>query len=111
MATLFELLGGGSPTSILDSTANLAAEKLASSFPPANVQKIFQGSDARFYDGRDPSQVFSSPFSSGVNQNIVNSGILGTDQAQNILIRFIRKGMQKKLVLSLYLLIKVYAEA
>ena len=39
MATLFELLGGGSPTSILDSTANLAAEKLASSFPPANVQK------------------------------------------------------------------------
>ena len=33
MASIFELLGGGSPTSILDSTANLAANKLASNFP------------------------------------------------------------------------------
>lgn len=42
MASIFELLGGGSPTSILDSTANLAANKLAGSFPvssnpPANA--------------------------------------------------------------------------
>ncbi len=87
MATLFELLGGGSPTSILDSTANLAAEKLASSFPPANVQKIFQGSDARFYDGRDqtfsPTNILQSGFNRGANQNY--SGILETDQAQNTL--------------------------
>jgi len=51
----------------------------------ATIEEILAGTDTRFYDGRDPSQVFSSPFSSGVNQNIVNSGILGTDQAQNIL--------------------------
>ena len=46
MATLFELLGGGSPTSILDSTANLAANKLASSLPvssqpPADAFEYF----------------------------------------------------------------------
>ena len=50
MATLFELLGGGSPTSILDSTANLAAEKLASNFPvssepPADAFEYFNVSD------------------------------------------------------------------
>ena len=51
----------------------------------ATIEEILAGTDARFYDGRDPSQVFSSPFKSGVNQNIVNLGILGTDQAQNML--------------------------
>ena len=38
----------------------------------ATIEEILAGTDARFYDGRDPSQVFSSPFKSGVNQNIVN---------------------------------------
>ena len=73
MATIFELLSGGSPTSILDSTANLAANKLASSFPPANIQDIFQGSDARFYDGRNqtfsPTNIFQSGFNRGANLN------------------------------------------
>jgi hypothetical protein len=73
MATIFELLGGGSPTSILDSTANLAANKLASSFPPANIQDIFQGSDARFYNGRNqtfnPNNIFQSGFNRGANLN------------------------------------------
>ena len=46
MATIFDILGGGSPTSILESTANLAAEKLASglpvsSEPPANAFNYF----------------------------------------------------------------------
>ena len=73
MATIFELLSGGSPTSILDSTANLDANKLASSFPPANIQDIFQGSDARFYDGRNqtfsPTNIFQSGFNRGANLN------------------------------------------
>ena len=51
----------------------------------ATIEEILRDSDARFYDGRDPSQAFTSVFNSGVNQNIVNSGILGTDQAQNII--------------------------
>ena len=51
----------------------------------ATIEEILRDNDARFYDGRDPSQVFTSPFNSGVNQNIVNSGILQTDQAQNTL--------------------------
>ncbi len=87
MATIFDILGGGSPTSILDSTANLAANKLASSFPPANIQDIFQGSDARFYDGRNqtfsPTNIFQSGFNRGANQNY--SGILQTNQAQDML--------------------------
>jgi hypothetical protein len=87
MATILDILGGGSPTSILDATANLAANKLASSFPPANIQDIFKGSDARFYDGRDqtfnPNNILQSGFGQGANQNY--SGILGTDQAQDIL--------------------------
>lgn len=68
MATLFELLGGGSPTSILDSTANLAANKLASSLPVSSQPPA------------DAFEYFNNDF---FNQN--NSGILGTDQAQNTL--------------------------
>ena len=68
MATLFELLGGGSPTSILDSTANLAAEKLASSLPVSSQPPA------------DAFEYFNNDF---FNQD--NSGILGTDQAQNTL--------------------------
>ena len=68
MATLFELLGGGSPTSILDSTANLAAEKLASNFPVSSEPPA------------DAFEYFNNDF---FNQD--NSGILGTDQAQNTL--------------------------
>ena len=68
MATLFELLGGGSPTSILDSTANLAAEKLASNLPVSSEPPA------------DAFNYFNNDF---FNQN--RSGILGTDQAQNII--------------------------
>ena len=68
MATLFELLGGGSPTSILDSTANLAANKLASSLPVSSQPPA------------DAFEYFNNDF---FNQD--NSGILGTDEAQNIL--------------------------
>ena len=68
MATLFELLGGGSPTSILDSTANLAAEKLASSLPVSSQPPA------------DAFEYFNNDF---FNQD--NSGILGTDEAQNTL--------------------------
>ena len=68
MATLFELLGGGSPTSILDSTANLAAEKLASSLPVSSQPPA------------DAFEYFNNDF---FNQD--NSGILETDQAQNTL--------------------------
>jgi hypothetical protein len=68
MATIFELLGGGSPTSILDSTANLAAEKLASNFPVSSEPPA------------DAFNYFNNDF---FNQN--RSGILGTDEAQNII--------------------------
>ena len=68
MATLFELLGGGSPTSILDSTANLAAEKLASNLPVSSEPPA------------DAFNYFNNDF---FNQN--RSGILRTDQAQDIL--------------------------
>ena len=68
MATLFELLSGGSPTSILDSTAKLAAEKLASNLPVSSEPPA------------DAFEYFNNDF---FNQN--RSGILGTDQAQNII--------------------------
>jgi len=68
MATLFELLGGGSPASILDSTANLAANKLASSLPVSSQPPA------------DAFEYFNNDF---FNQD--NSGILGTDEAQNTL--------------------------
>ena len=67
MATLFELLSGGSPTSILDSTAKLAAEKLASNLPVSSEPPA------------DAFEYFNNDF---FNQN--RSGILGTDEAQNI---------------------------
>ena len=68
MATIFDILGGGSPTSILDSTANLAAEKLASGLPVSSEPPA------------DAFNYFNNDF---FNQN--RSGILGTDQAQDIL--------------------------
>ena len=68
MATIFDILGGGSPTSILDSTANLAAEKLASSLPVSSEPPA------------DAFEYFNNDF---FNQN--RSGILRTDQAQDIL--------------------------
>ena len=64
---------GGTGTDFLQNTAELAANKLASSFPPANIQDIFQGSDARFYDGRNqtfsPTNIFQSGFNRGANLN------------------------------------------
>ena len=68
MATIFDILGGGSPTSILDSTANLAAEKLASNLPVSSEPPA------------DAFNYFNNDF---FNQN--RSGILRTDQAQDIL--------------------------
>jgi len=54
----------------------------------ATIEEILAGTDTRGFGTNltsDPSQVFSSPFTSRVNQNIINSGILQTDQAQNTL--------------------------
>jgi len=68
MATIFDILGGGSPTSILDLTANLAANKLASSFPVSSQPPV------------DAFEYYNNDF---FNQN--RSGILETDQAQNII--------------------------
>ena len=68
MATIFDILGGGSPTSILDSTANLAAEKLASGLPVSSEPPA------------DAFEYFNNDF---FNQN--RSGILRTNQAQDIL--------------------------
>ena len=54
----------------------------------ATIEEILAGTDTRGFGNNltsDPSQVFLNPFRSGVNQNIINSGILQTDQAQNTL--------------------------
>ena len=54
----------------------------------ATIEEILAGTDTRGFGNNlvsDPSQVFSNPFRSGVNQNIINSGILQTDQAQDTL--------------------------
>ena len=65
--SILDLLRGGSSTSILDSTANLAAEKLASSLPVSSEPPA------------DAFDYFNNDF---FNQN--RSGILETDEAQNI---------------------------
>jgi len=53
----------------------------------ATIEEILAGTDARFYDGRDSTfdanNIFSSGFNRGANQNY--DGILGTEQAQNII--------------------------
>ena len=53
----------------------------------ATIEEILAGTDARFYDGRDPTfdanNIFKSGFGQGANTNF--SGILGTEQAQNTL--------------------------
>ena len=53
----------------------------------ATMEEILAGTDARFYDGRDSTfdanNIFSSGFNRGANQNY--DGILGTEQAQNII--------------------------
>ena len=72
MATLFELLGGGSPTSILDSTANLAAEKLASSLPvssqpPADAFEYFNND----FFNQDNSGITNTSVANNLNPNIV----------------------------------------
>ena len=54
----------------------------------ATIEEILAGTDTRGFGNNltsDPSQVFLNPFRSGVNRNIINSGILQTDQAQNTL--------------------------
>ena len=65
--SILDLLSGGSGASILDSTANLAAEKLASGLPVSSEPPA------------DAFDYFNNDF---FNQN--RSGILGTDEAQNI---------------------------
>jgi hypothetical protein len=65
--SILDLLSGGSGASILDSTANLAAEKLASGLPVSSEPPA------------DAFEYFNNDF---FNQN--RSGILGTDEAQNI---------------------------
>ena len=72
MATLFELLGGGSPTSILDSTANLAAEKLASSLPvssqpPADAFEYFNND----FFNQDNLGITNTSVANNLNPNIV----------------------------------------
>jgi len=53
----------------------------------ATIEEILAGTDTRFYDGRDqtfsPNNILQSGFARGANQDY--SGILQTDQAQNIL--------------------------
>jgi len=54
----------------------------------ATIEEILAGTDTRGFGNNltsDPSQVFLNPFRSGVNRNIINSGILQTNQAQNTL--------------------------